>query len=717
MATGMVTETQDFNETADRRGLWLVLATALCLITLSVVAVVALMRFADGERARDLRQWQTRLAIVADSRVAAIDNWLGDQAGILQGLAENASVQLYLMEATRAGTIAEQAPELDYLRNLLTVVAAERGYATKPLGPVVAANVNRIGLAGIALISADGRPVAASPGMPPFEGVISRAWTERQAGRPRLIDLHFGADGRPAIGFIAPVFAVQSNGDASAEVGAVVALRPVGDELFGLLRQPGETSETAETYLVRQNGATIDYLSPHGDGTEPLRRRLARATPNLAAAYALASPGGFGRYRDYADTDVLVTGRLLTRAPWALVKKIDANEALAEIDARRRTIIGVFGAAIIVALLIMLALWRHGASRRADATAVRLRDLATRLQSLSSFLRVVTDGQPTSITAFDAEDRYIFANRTATEETGLAEDEIIGKTMPAVVGPAKAENWLRLNETARATETLQSRVTHWQAADSEEQFIRSDHIPMAEEAGLSGAVLVVAQDITELVRERARRERGLHQLVATLMSVIDRRDPYSASHSARVSALAALVAKEAAMDERDIETVEIAGALMNLGKCLVPRQLLTKSHGYSPEELIRVQEAILSSADLVAGVDFDGPVVETLRQIFERWDGTGRPAGLAGAAILPTARIVSVVNAFVAMVSPRAHRPGLDIDGALATLLLEAGEKFDRRTVVALANFIDNRDGRARWTAMLEGQDAYTETPRDGDQS
>ena len=164
-------------------------------IALSVAAAVAILRYADGERARDLRQWQTRLAIVADSRAAAVDNWLADQAGILQGLAENASVQLYLMEASRQAAIAEETPERDYLRNLLTVVAAERGYVTKPLGPDVAANVNRTGLAGIALISADGRPVAASPGMPPFDGVISSAWSERTAGQARLIDLHFGADG------------------------------------------------------------------------------------------------------------------------------------------------------------------------------------------------------------------------------------------------------------------------------------------------------------------------------------------------------------------------------------------------------------------------------------------------------------------------------------------------------------------------------------------
>ena len=66
-------------------------------------------------------------------------------------------------------------------------------------------------------------------------------------------------------------------------------------------------------------------------------------------------------------------------------------------------------------------------------------------------------------------------------------------------------------------------------------------------------------------------------------------------------------------------------------------------------------------------------------------------------AILLPARIVAVANAFVAMVSPRAWRPGLDVDTAATQLLKDAGGKFDRRVVVALINLLDNRGARRRW--------------------
>ena len=97
---------------------------------------------------------------------------------------------------------------------------------------------------------------------------------------------------------------------------------------------------------------------------------------------------------------------------------------------------------------------------------------------------------------------------------------------------------------------------------------------------------------------------------------------------------------------------------------------------------------------------FDGPVVETLRQMTERWDGNGSPRGLAGADILVTARIVSVANAFVAILNPRAWRPGANFDDALEMLLDGCGTAFDRSVVAALINRLDNHGGREDWAHL-----------------
>ncbi|MDG1709467.1 MAG: HD domain-containing phosphohydrolase [Emcibacteraceae bacterium] len=83
--------------------------------------------------------------------------------------------------------------------------------------------------------------------------------------------------------------------------------------------------------------------------------------------------------------------------------------------------------------------------------------------------------------------------------------------------------------------------------------------------------------------------------------------------------------------------------------------------------------------------------------MINNWDGNGEPNGLSGDNILMSARIVSVANAFVGMTSARSHRSGLDLLLAIATLMDEGGKKFDRRPVIALMNYLENKGGLAEW--------------------
>ena len=82
------------------------------------------------------------------------------------------------------------------------------------------------------------------------------------------------------------------------------------------------------------------------------------------------------------------------------------------------------------------------------------------------------------------------------------------------------------------------------------------------------------------------------------------------------------------------------------------------------------------------------------------------PNGLKGEDIAITARVVAAANAFVGMVSARSWRPGMDIDEAVNTLMKETGQKFDRRAISALANYIDNRQGRDEWRSFGEAPTA-----------
>ncbi|MCH7692994.1 MAG: PAS domain-containing protein [Proteobacteria bacterium] len=677
---------------------------AIALVALVVAALYFTPKFIDDERQREMRAWQIRLGIIADSRVAAVNEWADRNFAALRELTENASLQLYMTELTLGegdkARVTDEAAEAGYLRNLLTATANRAGFTPPQAGWDVRANVERVGVAGIGLFDADGRSIVATPGMPPLAGRIRDAVAKALGGEPALIDIYTGASNLPTMGFVLPVFAVQGETAGARGIGVVVGIRVIGRDLFERLAQPGEIATTAETYLVRSAGAVVDYLSPLADGTPPLKRSLALDTADLAAAYALEKPGGFAIRIDYAGDEVLVASRSLASLPWILVRTVSLAEALGETELRLRTMLGVFVLVIVAVTVTIIAVWRHGTVLRERESTERFRTTAERFETLSTFLRVVTDSQPTVIAAVDGDARYTFANEPAAKEAGIAMEDMLGKPLADVIGPVKAKALTEVNRRVLATAERESH-THWFGVDDEERVIKSEHIPLPGTRDHPPGVLMVLDDITELTHARQRGEQRLRQLIGTLTSVVDRRDPFSAHHSVRVAEVARCIAGEMGVPDGEAQTAEIAGTLMNIGKIFIPPEVLTKTGELTDEERTLVANSTMVSVDLLDGVDFEGPVVETIRQMRETWDGTG-PLGKKEEETLRTARILAVANAFVGMTSPRAYREALTFEDASAILLERSGATYDRKPISALLNYLENRGGTEKWASFRD---------------
>jgi len=688
----------------DRRAL---AAVALLLIGIGV-GVFFVLRFGQAEAERDLRAWQDRLGIVAESRLEAIDSWLGRQYDALEELSENTSVKLYMTQLALAdgdfGGIADEPAERSYLRNLLVAAADQAGFTGPVSGPEIDASVERDGSAGIAILDAGGRPLVTTPGMPAIDARLNATLAAAPRNQRGFIDMFAGLAGQPTIGFIVPIFALQSDDSADSVIGHVVGLRLVSTELYPLLKQPGVTETSAEALLVRQESAVVRLLSPTVDGAPAFSRTLALDTPELAEAFAIAAPGGFAIKRDYRDTEVLLTSRILKNAPWVLLHKVDRVEALADSDSRRQRLLIAFFLIIGVVAAALIAVWFHASSRRAGEAATRFRTLAERFDRQQRFLTLVTDSQPNDIAIVDEHGTLRYGNRTLANSVRLSVADLAGKTLAAFYGPFAARHIEALNQRAldHATPVTE---THQVEINGDLRTVQTVHVPLGETTGLSRSVLLVNEDITEAVIEREKRARSLRDLVGTLLSVVDRRDPYSAHHSTRVAEVLHAIGEEMGLEPQLLETVGIAGSLMNLGKIFVPKELLTANRALSDEERKLIVESVLTSADLLEGVAFEGPVVETLRQLLEHVDGTGHPKGLKGDDILKTARICAVANAFVGMVSARAYRPGLEFDRAIDILMDEAGRRFDRSVVAALVNRLDNHGGRQRWAEYRASPD------------
>jgi len=684
-----------------------VAGTVVGLLAIIAAGVFYAFQFVEEERQRNLQDWQVKLGIVADSRAAAVSDWVEKNFSVLRELTENASLQLYTTEILFAAdeggeALAEARAQAGYLRNLLVATADRNGFSPPPDTSEVAANVERVGVAGIALLDKDGKLIVASPGTPPPSPEIRSAVLKALAGKPVLIDLYKGATDQTTIGFALPVYALQ--GDETEGIGVVLGVKLVGKDFVKTLEQPGEILKTAETFLTRKNDGVIEYLTPLADGTQPLERTFAIDTPNLAAAFAVEKPGGFGIRRDYSGKEVLATSRPIGGTPWVLVRTVATSEALAETDTRLRTILVVFLLIIGGVSVTMVAVWRHGTSLRAAKAAEQFKVQMERFQNLSKFLNVVTNSHPAQILAVTGEGDITFANKRAADSVHMEVDDMLGKNMFNVIGPIQAKAFHEINKEVIEKFEPRNSVHRFEEADGD-LVIKSDHVPLRGDRDYPPSSLMILDDITELTRERERRERVMRQLVETLVSVVDRRDPYSANHSARVAEVSHAIGQEMGLGELEQRTVDIAGSVMNLGKIFIPPELLTKTGKLTEEEREQLSRSFVVSADLLSGVEFDGPVVETVRQIGESWDGGG-PLGMKGDEILVTARIVAVANVFVGMVSPRAYRDAMTFEKVAAILMEEAEKKFDRKAVVALINYIENRGGRQKWAH-------YRETPLD----
>lgn len=676
-------------------------------------AVYFTFYFVEQERERALLEWQVRLGIVADSRAADVNKWVENNFAIIRELAENASLQIYMDELTnsegdKAG-VTDEAAQAGYLRNLLVATAERTGFKPPEVVEEVAANVERPGVAGLGLVNANGRPIVSSPGMPPVAGRIRKALAKALDGEPALIDTYLGASNLPTIGFALPVYGIQS--DESAEgIGAVIGIRVVDEGLYEHLEQPGESSLTAETYLVRAKDSTVEYLSPLGDDTPPLKRSFAIDTKDLAAAFAIEKPGGFAIKRNYTGTEVLVTSRPLANVPWILVRSVARNEALAATDTRLKTILIVFVLIIVGVTVAIIAVWRHGSSVRATEAAEKSRIAAERFENMTKFMNLITNSQPTQIFAVTGDTKYTYANAPAAKAAGISSDDVRGKTMASILGPTKAGFYAKINESildsfAISDDTDKERQSHihtfGEEDDDDFEVLKTDHIPLRGDRDYPPGILMVMDDVTEYSRERRRSDMMMRQLIDALVNVVERRDPHTTHQSARISEVARATAREMEISDADVKTIDIAGSLVNLGRIFIDNNVLAKNGGLTVSEQVLFDNSYKDSVELLGGVEFEGPVVDTIEQSGERWDGSG-PGGLKKDEILQTARILSVAIAFIDLVSPRTGEPPMSFDEAAAELMMQANVRYDRRAISALINYMDNRGGIDKWARFQD---------------
>ena len=161
-------------------------------------------------------------------------------------------------------------------------------------------------------------------------------------------------------------------------------------------------------------------------------------------------------------------------------------------------------------------------------------------------------------------------------------------------------------------------------------------------------------------------------------------DSPTAAHGDRVAWLAGAIAHQLGWAVDPCRTLVRAARLHDCGKLATPLVLLRTPAALTPEERAVVQRHPEDGARIVACVVGDPLLATIIRSHHERWDGTGYPDRLRGAAIPWAARVLAVADVYDALRSVRPHKPAWPHAEALAYLTATSGRRFDPDVVAAL---------------------------------
>ena len=309
-----------------------------------------------------------------------------------------------------------------------------------------------------------------------------------------------------------------------------------------------------------------------------------------------------------------------------------------------------------------------------DITEYKLAEME--LEVSRANLRNIIEKNADGIIVVDRKGVIAFANPAARALFGYEAEELIGKAFgyPLVAGET-AEIEIICRNGGMVIVEMRVAEVEWEG---------------------EVAYLCSLRDITkrklaerELGLSHARLKKLLQGTIKALASTIEKKDPYTAKHQQRVSLIVQAIAAKMGLSKKRIEGLYTAALVHDIGKIIVPAEILSKPGRLTEIEFSIIKEHPRVGYEILKDVDFPWPVAEIILQHHERMDGSGYPRGLTGDDILLEARILAVADVVEAMSSHRPYRPALGIDKALEEISKNKGKLYDSRVVEACLRAVD----------------------------
>jgi PAS domain S-box-containing protein len=318
---------------------------------------------------------------------------------------------------------------------------------------------------------------------------------------------------------------------------------------------------------------------------------------------------------------------------------------------------------------------------------------ANQLRESEQRFRRVIDVSPVPMTMSDADGNVTMTNEAFVRVLGYTRVDIptISEWWPKaypdtayrqVMTDAWGTELERSARTGDAFSPLEARI-HCKDGTDRTMLVSSASLAASSEQ------VVVFYDITAreqaedaLLRSNQRLEQVLRSVTSLIGKVVEARDPYTRGHEEGVARISRLIAEEMGLPADEVDGIEVAGLVHDVGKLGVPTEILTKPGTLNEVEFALIKDHSGQGYDILKDIDFDWPVARMVLQHHERMDGSGYPNGLAGDEISMGARILMAADVLEAMGAHRPYRAALGLDAAMVEITGHP-EKYDPQVVAA----------------------------------
>lgn len=646
-------------------------------VAVCIVFILVVRNFTGNQMEKELVKVQTHISSLIDIRSAAVQNWIQDKKGAVESVSNNLTLKMYLSAINNPATDKDDVlTQEQFTAAYLNSVADNAGFRGKLKDNAIRANVEQNSAATLIVVDKKFNATLSvdyADNLAPIIGELMALPNEKEA---TIITNE--KDGASYLRIIKKINNLQSD-DA---IGYVVAVKKLDKDFFKLLDFPPVEYRTSNSEVVFKKGTVLQYITDKPGSNSVI---ALQGNEELAELYAVNNPDIIAQKNNANGEKVFVSAKDLGYDGIFLVHSVSYKESYVDAvkNAKSLRVISYLICLILGAVLAFV--WKH-------STSEKFRKLLAEVQEKQRLLQMISENQIQSMFLIDNDRNVVFANKVFEKKNKMKDvSEYKDKPLENVVGAGASQDYLDLVHKAQEAHHSVTSLSKTKTAHRE-RYVQQRAIPISvdETDNHFHGSLIIENDITDLINERLKYEENLNNSIEILVKIIENRSKYFHNHGQQVHALSARIGNNLDISENHKKAIEIASRISNLSLALLPRNLINKEGELTKEEKDLFNSIPQKTIEIIKDFNFDSPVIETLEQINERVDGKG-PNKLAGDNIIIGARIIKVVNDYVAMISDRPHRKALAPEAAIENLLKDKDTKYSKEVVFALANLVSKK--------------------------